>query len=297
LQPKFKALLQLTRPANIITAIADIMLGFAISGSVLSLELITFDKLGWLVLATIGLYGGGVVFNDVFDVKLDAIERPERPIPSGIISKGEASILGAILLLIGIFSAFFVSPLSGYIAIAIASLALLYDAYSKHHVFFGPLNMGACRAGNLLLGISAVNIAVWDNWFVSLIPIFYIGAITLISQGEVHGGNRKSLFIGLGLYILVFGIIISLCLLPGFKLGYILPMMVLFGYSIFKPLIDAIKGNAEPKAVMLAVKAGVMSVIILDATIATGFAGLFYGCIVLALLPLSRFLAKQFAVT
>ena len=28
-----------------------------------------------LCLATIGLYGGGVVFNDVFDAGLDAVER------------------------------------------------------------------------------------------------------------------------------------------------------------------------------------------------------------------------------
>jgi 4-hydroxybenzoate polyprenyltransferase len=35
----------------------------------------------------------------------------------------------------------------------------------------------------------------------------------------------------------------------------------------------------------------------MDAAIATGFVGWFYGLIVLLLFPLSRFIAKKFAVT
>ncbi|NEP43227.1 MAG: UbiA family prenyltransferase, partial [Okeania sp. SIO2H7] len=70
------AYLQLMRPANIITAHADILVGYAASGAT------DPYRLGWLLLATTGLYGDGVVFNDVFDAELDAIERPERPIPS-----------------------------------------------------------------------------------------------------------------------------------------------------------------------------------------------------------------------
>ena len=61
-----------------------------------------------LVLATVGLYGGGVVFNDVFDAELDKIERPERPIPSGLVTKQSASFLGLLLLLMAIIAAGFV---------------------------------------------------------------------------------------------------------------------------------------------------------------------------------------------
>ncbi|MDX5436080.1 MAG: UbiA family prenyltransferase, partial [Pontibacter sp.] len=105
---KVGAYLRLMRPANIVTAIADIMLGYAASGALLSLQLWEngFEAgnlylLGWLALATIGLYGGGVVFNDVFDADLDRVERPERPIPSGVASVGGASLLGAVLLIGG----------------------------------------------------------------------------------------------------------------------------------------------------------------------------------------------------
>lgn len=82
---------ELMRPANIVTAWADILVGFAASGSgIIFTKLINGDAnfavlipLGWLLLATTGLYGGGIVFNDVFDADLDAKERPNRAIPSG----------------------------------------------------------------------------------------------------------------------------------------------------------------------------------------------------------------------
>ncbi|MEL6856607.1 MAG: polyprenyltransferase, partial [Cyanobacteria bacterium J06607_13] len=72
------------RPANILTAWADILVGYAAAGSGLvlanlwagGLSVSALVPLGWLLLSTSGLYGGGVVFNDVFDAELDQQERP-----------------------------------------------------------------------------------------------------------------------------------------------------------------------------------------------------------------------------
>ena len=139
---------RLMRPANIVTSVADVLAGIAISGYFLTFETDYFPVL-MLCIATIGLYGGGIVFNDVFDADLDKIERPERAIPSGAVKLKEAIFLGAFLLLSGILAAFTIAALSGIIAILIAFFALLYNKYAKHHSFLGPLNMGLCRGLNL----------------------------------------------------------------------------------------------------------------------------------------------------
>jgi 4-hydroxybenzoate polyprenyltransferase len=296
--------LVLMRPANILTAIADIMLGFAASGSILLLlqqDAFTLAHpilrpLYWLVLATMGLYGGGVVFNDVFDTDLDRIERPERPIPSGAASRTSATLLGTLLLSGGIAAAFQVSMLSGAIAVAIAIMSLVYDALGKHHPILGPINMGLCRGLNLLLGISAVPTAVGVFWYLAFIPIVYIAAITTISRGEVHGGDKKILIGAVGLYLLVISGILTLMRLQQFSLLHAIPFLVLFAVMIFPPLLRSIRSLAALD-IRLAVKAGVMAVILMDATLAAGFADWRYGLLVLALLPVSRFLAKQFAVT
>jgi 4-hydroxybenzoate polyprenyltransferase len=301
---RFYAHLVLMRPANIITAIADIMLGFAASGLILELlkqESFTLAHpilrpLYWLILATIGLYGGGVVFNDVFDAELDRIERPERPIPSGAASRTSATLLGTLLLIGGIGAAFQVSILSGAIALTIAIMALVYDALGKHHPILGPINMGLCRGLNLLLGISAVPAAVGVFWYLALIPVVYIAAITTVSRGEVHGGDKRILTGAVGLYLLVIGGILVLMRLQQFRILHAIPFLVLFAGMIFPPLFRALRSLAAQN-IRLAVKAGVMAVILMDATLAAGFADWRYGLLVLALFPLSRFLARQFAVT
>ncbi|ALJ00992.1 polyprenyltransferase [Rufibacter tibetensis] len=298
------AYIRLMRPANIVTAIADILMGFAASGAFLSLTVGGYSSFSftsllpllWLVLSTIGLYGGGVVFNDVFDADLDRQERPERPIPSGQATVSGAAVLGASLLAVGILAAWQVSELSAFIAIAIAACALLYDWKGKHHALLGPVNMGACRGGNLLLGISAIPAAVEQFWYLALIPIVYIAAITMVSRGEVHGGSSSALKGAVLLYTMVIGGIISLTLLPQFNVWYSLPFLLLFAFLIFPPLFKAMP-TKEPASIMRAVKAGVLALIVMNASMAAGFAGWQYGLLVLLLLPVSRYIAKNFAVT
>lgn len=287
------AYLQLMRPANIVTAWADILAGFAASGAIAT----SFNiDLVWLLLATTGLYGGGVVFNDVFDAELDSEERPERPIPSERTSRSEAIWLGSMLLGGGILAAGRVSLLSMAIAILVALSALLYDAVSKHHLISGPLNMGLCRGGNLLLGMSVVPTALSQRWWLALLPIIYIAAITAISQGEVRGGKQTT-----GIFALFcLGIVVSSILVMGLLTNYLiwvaLPFLILLAGRVLPPFIAATR-NPQPEIIQSAVKAGVLSLIVLNATVTAGFAGWAYGLAVLILLPFSTILAKKLAVT
>ncbi len=296
------AYLRLMRPANLLTAVADICLGYAASGlllkssGLLNYTPINFIEFHWLILATLGLYGGGVVFNDVFDYELDKKERPERSLPSGKASLWGATLLGVFLLSFGVFSASQVSWLSAGIAVLVVFLVILYDSLAKHHVFFGPLVMGLCRGGNLALGMSIEPESLLLLWFLPLIPIVYIAAITLISRGEVQGGNRPALLLGFGMYVLVFLAIVGLGFYPRYYLLYALPFGILFGFLILPPLRKAWI-DLQAKNVFKAVKAGVLALIVLDATLSAGFAGWEYGLLVLLLLPISMGLARIFAVT
>ena len=302
---KLFAYLQLARPANIITAVADILAGFAASGAILAINNVPSANwwehphivaLGWLVLSTVGLYGGGIVFNDVFDADLDRIERPERPIPRGDASVRGASIVAFVLLVVGVLAAAQVSLTSAIIALAIAAFAVLYDAWGKHQRLLGPVNMGLCRGGNLLLGVSAIPAVVPTLWFLSLIPIVYIAAITMVSRGEVHGGDHRALWGGVVLYSLVIAAVLLIAIILSVSVEVVVPFLLLLGYLIYPPLFRAIR-EGEPRYIGLAVKAGVLSLIVLNAALAATFAGWVYGLAVLLLLPVSRWLATRFAVT
>lgn len=294
-------LLQLMRPANIITAISDILAGVAIAAFVTGADLNAhWQGVMLLILATIGLYGGGVVLNDVFDAELDQVERPERAIPRGLVSKRTAAWWGVALLIIGVAAAAEVHSSgwlssSAMLAIAIAVCAVVYDKWTKHHNWLGPLNMGLCRGLNLLLGMSILGIMLSMYAFLSLVPVVYIAAITMISRGEVHGGNKKMLYSAALLYLLV----ITSILVMGYinqHVGYTCIFIGLFAVLVFPPLIKAIR-NTEGALIGKAVKAGVIALIVMNAGWAAAFGMFSFAWIILLLLPVSLILAKLFAVT
>ncbi|HEX5025511.1 MAG TPA: UbiA-like protein EboC [Agriterribacter sp.] len=292
--------LRLMRLANVITAISDILAGIAIAGYFTIQESYQIQPIVWLIIATAGLYGGGVVFNDVFDAELDQTERPERPIPSGLISKAGATVWGTFLLLTGVFAAGRVhfeswTSVTAIIAVAIALAALVYDKWAKHHAVLGPLNMGVCRGLNLLLGMSIVPPVLSQHWYLSIVPVVYIAAITMVSRGEVHGSERRTLYAAAALYTVVIASILTLAWVHDNVL-YTLLFLLLLGVLIFPPLQKAIRNPIGP-LIGKAVKAGVISLIVMNAAWAAAFGMPYFAIVILSLLPVSLLLAKLFAVT
>lgn len=289
---KLMGYLRLARPANIVTAVSDILAGVAIVGFVGSGLPVTPVIL--LCLATVGLYGGGIVFNDVFDRELDRRERPERPIPSGLISPLAASVWGGGLLVFGCLMAFLVNWTAGLIALLVAASALVYDRWGKHHHWWGPINMGLCRSFNLLLGMSLIPAVLFDLAWLSLVPLVFIAAVTTISRGEVTGSAKTPLLFSAILYLLVINAIAFFAAQRNevAALFFLAP----FALFVFRPLVRAIATPSGP-LIGQAVKAGVLSLILMNAAwvAAAGAWPLAIG--VALLLPLSLWLARRFAVT
>jgi 4-hydroxybenzoate polyprenyltransferase len=291
--------LRMMRPANMVTSVADVLAGIAIAGVFTHVAAPTVSgylpNILLLSFSTACLYGGGIVFNDVFDAELDRIERPERAIPRGIISLKQATTLGVLLLLLGITAAFLSGIVSGLLAVAIAFFALFYNKVSKHHFIFGPLTMGICRGLNLLLGISIKSSLLPSWYFLAIVPIIYIFCITMISRGEVHGGSKRNLYIA----TLLYGIVaanIAYFGLYNHTLTVTAIFLCPFLWMIFKPLIKAIKDPAG-KNIGAAVKAGVLSLILMDAAWAATFSTIYVALLIACLLPISLWLARIFAVT
>ena len=293
------AYLQLLRPANVVTAWADVLAGAAVAGITVSFtdgtSLPPVTAVGGLLTATTGLYGGGIVLNDVFDAELDAEERPERPIPSGRAARSRAALFGGALLLAGVVTAA-VSPASGLLAGGIAAMAVLYDAVVGDHVVLGPLTMGLCRGGNLLLGVSIAPGSMASAWYLGLLPVAYVAAITAVSRGEVRGGTARTGVLAVALVTVVTGTLGALAVRGDYWGLHAAPFALLFAGRVLPPFVRAAR-TPEPDPIRAAVQAGVTGLIPLNAALAAGFGGGVYGLGVLALWPLSLGLARVFDVT
>lgn len=286
------AFLQLLRPANVATALADVLAGYAVAGVAVD------SRLVWLLAATACLYAGGVVLNDVFDRHLDAVERPERPIPSGRISAATGGILGAGLLLAGVSLAFAAGAAAGLVGLATAVVVVLYDAWGKHQTFLGPLNMGLCRALNLMLGVAAAPEALATAWPLGLLPLSYIAGVTLVSRGEVHGGTRPVAGVA---FVLVAGVVVALAVLalgaPGrFAVLGTLALVAALAWRVLPAFWRTLR-DASPAAIRTAVRTGVLSLVLVDAVIAGAYADIIYSLAVLAVGLMAVRLARLFAVT
>lgn len=193
------AYLELVRLPNLFTAAADVVMGFLATHG----EFGPGDglRLGLLMAASCSLYAAGVTLNDVFDRKQDAVERPERPIPSGRVPLAVAWALGFGLLGLGVAAAAAAGALSGssrpaVLAALLAALVLLYDAVLKPTPL-GPLVMGACRAGNVLLGMSLFESAwLGCHWLAAAAIGIYVVGLSWIARGEVRPSGRTPLVAG-----------------------------------------------------------------------------------------------------
>ena len=91
------------------------------------------------------LYVGGMILNDVFDYEWDCKNRPERPLPSGLISRSKAKWVGTIILLLGLTLSAFSAGRFFKLTFLLTIFILWYDVAHKGNPL-APVVMGACRA-------------------------------------------------------------------------------------------------------------------------------------------------------
>lgn len=196
------AWLQLMRLPTVFTALSNILCGYLITHSLPVADLPGQWNLWLLLCSTFGLYMGGMVLNDVFDASLDAIERPERPIPSGRISRTAAAGFGGLLTVIGVSAAAFVGLPSLLVAIAIVPAVVLYNAVLKN-TLAAPLGMGTCRFLNLMLGASAVGSFAELFQTTSVTAAaglgLYVVGVTIFAMNEAGTSTSRGLLAGLAL--------------------------------------------------------------------------------------------------
>ncbi|MFN6049631.1 MAG: UbiA family prenyltransferase, partial [Planctomycetia bacterium] len=139
-----RAYLELIRLPNLPSALGNICLGAISAG----LNRESIPSLLMTLMASARVYSSGMAWNDYFDASLDKRERPERPIPSGRVSKS-AAMRFACLLMVAAFVLILVveclhhySGLSAGITLALIVMIFAYDAAGKN-LPIGPMLMGS----------------------------------------------------------------------------------------------------------------------------------------------------------
>src|SRR4051812_5158585 len=191
-------LLQLTRAALAFTAIADAWTVLLLHPAGVPQQAMPVIVLRMLVtcIVSFGLYGFGMVLNDLLDARRDRIFAPRRPIPSGRIKPRGAFVVALVLLMAAFLAAAFLTllhlwdrdptrnpihvrdviPYSFFLALATASLIVFYDATSKYLGGMGLVTLGAIRALHCLIGNPRTSML-----FLSMILLTHVIVISTIA--------------------------------------------------------------------------------------------------------------------
>jgi geranylgeranylglycerol-phosphate geranylgeranyltransferase len=140
------AFIRVTRPHNAVVAGLTALLGYLIATGTLTPPSLLLAVVVALITA------GGNVINDIYDVEIDRINRPERPIPSGEISLAGAKAYTVALFAVGLLAATLTTPLCLAIALANAVVLIAYAVWLKRTPVLGHMAVAYLTASVFLFG-------------------------------------------------------------------------------------------------------------------------------------------------
>jgi geranylgeranylglycerol-phosphate geranylgeranyltransferase len=135
------------------------------------------------------------ILNDINDLEVDRINRPERPLPSGALKVAAAAIWASLLLLLGLATAALTSPLCLIIAALASLLGGLYNRFIKRTGLLGNIVVALIVAIPFLYGW----LAFGGNggpllWLFSLMAFCAIlGREILKGIADVEGDARRGI--------------------------------------------------------------------------------------------------------
>lgn len=316
--------IKLLRIPNVFTVPPDIIVGFlAVSINFSSSIGSSISDLVILIFSSIFLYLGGLVSNDLFDIKVDRIERPTRPLPSGKVKKTNALLIAVLMFILGLTLAAFVNHVSFGISLLLIVGILSYN-YKFKNGFFRPYLMAGIRSLNVIYGASFIfdvsTTSALENAdhlisntgfspflllaLASCAVYFHIFILTSLSKSETTGEffriknkpNIQKIQITYLLFLLI-SLSLAIILIP-FKLDFLI--FILFFLFLINLLfnraskMDSTQGEEKIKFM---VKNMLILLIILDSSFIAGEAGLLAGSMVALLTIPCMILGKWISMT
>jgi geranylgeranylglycerol-phosphate geranylgeranyltransferase len=149
------------RPANSVMVGFAVVVGIAVTSNDYHSIFTLTALLGFLTGFFISSFS--MVSNDIYDLEVDRVNQPGRPLPSGAVSLNVAKIFSGILLALGLVVSLLLGMLTFVIAAAFAIVGWLYNSRAKKMGLIGNSLVALSLAipyiyGSVALGSYSVNL-------------------------------------------------------------------------------------------------------------------------------------------
>lgn len=136
----------------------------------------------WGFICGVALSASALILNDVFDLEIDRVNAPERPLPAGLISKEEALGFSVPVTLAGLAAAIALGPAAFTLACVIWLIGFAYNWKFKRSGLLGNSLVAISVAATFILGAIAV-----DQLRNKVIWFFAAGAFLIDLAEEIAG--------------------------------------------------------------------------------------------------------------
>ncbi|MBO3841197.1 MAG: UbiA family prenyltransferase [Candidatus Brockarchaeota archaeon] len=146
-------------------------------------------------LASFFITASSFAFNDYFDFEIDRINRPDRPIPSGIVSRGSALVSSLIFALLG-FSFALTTNIQAFAVFSIAFfLSVVYSIYGKAYGLLGNMMVAFCVSTPFVFGALSATASISYVVFSFFILSFFsnLGREIVQSIHDMEGDRLKKI--------------------------------------------------------------------------------------------------------
>lgn len=244
LQRKARGAVQILRPELPLAAGMCVVLGELLAlGALPPLDALVLGFLcGFLLSAS------ALVTNDYFDLEVDRINAPQRPLPAGLLTPQEAMGLGLFIALLGLAAAAAFGWLALVLSFIVWLLGFLYNWKLKALGLWGNLIVSASVGFTFILGGIVVgqpwNVMVWT--FALIAFVFDLAEEIAGDAMDVAGDQERgsqSIAIKKGkqtavrLSAVLFGLVVVLTFVPllwgGLGLTYLIPILLMDGLIVY----------------------------------------------------------------
>lgn len=147
-------MIKLCRPLNMLMFWFSVWIGAWLEGGHAILQASSSLNILWAACSATAIGAGSNAINDYFDMEIDQINRPDRPLPSGVLSRREAWWIWAGLSLLGAGMAVVLSAVHLVVAVLCVGLLYAYSRWFKKTPFLG--NLMVAGIGSLGIGYGAL---------------------------------------------------------------------------------------------------------------------------------------------
>ncbi len=149
---KITGIIRLIRPINCIIMGFAVLVGAIVANQSLSFNNATLTRMAFGFVTGFTFLAAANTVNDYYDRKIDAVNEPNRPIPSGVVKPNEALGYAAVLSVTGFVAAFLTNIPSLTLAVIAWVLFTYYATKGKRTGILGNLIVSACFAIPFIYG-------------------------------------------------------------------------------------------------------------------------------------------------